>query len=439
MIRIMPPNKPASGAVEPTCRVAMLAAITCLLFLGGCQKPVPQADESKSPESSTPLRPTDAANTTANQSDPVIDPSVATDTKPAVSVQKELTVTAAEGTAEAAFQQILVAFQKGQLDAAYDSLPRSFQSDVDRLLHSFAERMDPELWSAGIELTRKFASVMKTKKSLILNFDAFKRSPQMELIKPHWDAISTGLFDFTQGEFSNLGRLKQVGVKGLLQSASKLLSGIPLPKFGEVTVTTVKSDADSAVILYRESKESEPQEVVFVKVEGKWLPKSIVEGWASTIRDANTRVNEICLRCATLKSDIKQNLDSINESLTKVQQAQTSEELSNAMIPLIFAIRMGVQSTQQALMENPRSGHAVKIMINRGLSDDEQTKLKDAILAMINSDIVDYEMTSTDGKTQCRFTSVPDLPTLAKLLEGQFPDATVRLNADTKAIEVETK
>lgn len=422
-------------------RICAIIVVSCILFSGGCQKPAPQVDDTKkNVETTAPLRPTESSNITA--SDAKSPTETAADTKSEAPAPTELTVTAAEGSAEAAFQQILVAFQNGRFDAIYDELPERFQKDLEHLLDSFADKMDPDIWSSANTLVLDIGYTMKNQKSLILGFEAFKRSPQIELIKPHWDTISSRIVGICLDElknFNQLKRLKKESPRRLLQIASKLLNGIPLPKFGDITVKTVKSDDTSAVLLYRESKESEPQEVVFVKVEGKWLPKSIVDSWQGMIRDTDARIAVFCDRCVTYKTDIQQNLDSIKASLVKIQHAKSSEELSQAMIPMIFTIRLGAQSIQQTFMESPRSGHTVKIEINQLMADDEQTKLKDAVLAVINSDLVDYEIVSTDGKTQYRFTSVPDLAALVKLLESQFPDASVRLNADTKTIKVEMK
>lgn len=417
--------------------VIVLCSLVMLAI--GCQKPAPQVDETKKGDATAAPRTDEASKSAPTDVNPPTDAAAASVVVPTKDVPADLTVTAAEGSAEAAFQQILVSFQRGQLDAAYDVLPNSYQVDVDKVLHAFADQMDPDVWASAFDLIRKFASVMKSKKTLILNFEPFKKSPQMELIKPHWDTFASGLIEFAQGDLADPARLKQSGVKKLLQSASKMLVGVPLPKFGDVTVKTVKSEGDTAVILYRESKASEPQEVVFVKVEDKWLPKSIVDNWSTTMRNANARVSDFANRCTTFKSAIKQNFDSLNDSLVKIQQAQSSEELSQAVIPMMFTIRLGVQSAQQAMMESPSSGQTVQIELNQSLTDDEQTKLKDAILAMVNSDVVDYEMVSTDGKTHCRFKSVPDVSAMVKLLEGHFPGASVRLNTDTNVIKVETK
>lgn len=256
------------------------------------------------------------------------------------------------------------------------------------------------------------------------------------------DAIAAGIHEVATGEVANVEKLQNCDLRRLLGSASRLLAELPLPKFGDVTVTTVNSNANSATLSYREANDVEAKQVEFVKIEGKWLPKSIVSGWSAAIDDIKARISKLPDQIATFKPVVMQHFDSIDDSLTKLQKATTSEEFSVAVQPLSYSILSAVQFARLAMLEasaSSQAGNAVRIEVNRELNDDEQTRLKDAVLANLDGIAIDYEMTSTDGKTRCRFTAIPDPDALVGKLEKHFDGANVRLNSETKTIYVELK
>jgi hypothetical protein len=342
-------------------------------------------------------------------SDPVIKTSATTES-PKVKVEPTSTIalvaTASEGTAEAAFQQTLIAFQDGRLDLAYDFLPPSYQTDVEALLKTFADKMDADLWSDAFSLLNKVANLLQTKKDLILKLDG--------------------------------------DVRELLVSGSRLLSGLPLPKFGDVQVTTVKSDADTATLSYKDSQDPEPKQVEFVRVEGKWLPKSIATDWSGGIDDARARLVELSNRISGWKPEVTKQFETVNGMLDQIQSSKTSEEFQAAVMPLVFTVAFGAQLAQQAILDsegNSRKGNAVNCIINRELTESELTSLRDVVLKSVgdSSSSPDYELIPNDGKTRCRFTPIADPESLVSLMKKHFSGATVLWNGDTKTILVDLK
>lgn len=353
-----------------------------------------------------------------------------------------LVATAEKGTAEATFQQTLIAFQEGRLDAAYDFLPLSYQTDVEKLVREFAEKMDPELWSSGFTTLSKVGTLLKTKKTLILGLDEVKKSPITQSIMPHWDSVAVGIQNVANSEISTVEGLKRADVRKLLSAVSRSLNGLPLPKFGDVKVRTISTEGEAAILTYEESMNGEPHQVEFVKIEGKWLPKSIVQGWQTGIADVQTRLSELPGRIATVKPGMLQQLEIVNGMLDQLLQAKTADEFSAAAGPLMFAVMFSVRQAEQAVMDaeaNPHRGTPVHLVINRELSDDQLTKLKQAVLSSLDDPKIDFEMIANDGKTRCRFTSIPDAEALVSVLQKHFDGANVRLNSGTKTIQIELK
>ena len=407
-------------------RFLNLSLVIVLLFSTGCSqaKPDPVTAETDQPVIKA-AAPVETPKANVEGSTPVA-----------------LIATAGEGTAEATFQRTLIAFQEGRLDAAYDFLPGSYQTDVDKLVQTFADKMDSDVWSGIFRLLNKTAKLLQTKKALILSLDGVKRLPQIEQIKPHWDTIASGLRDVATSEVADLSKLKGADVRQLLVAGSRLLTGIPLPKFGDVTVTTVKSDAESATLSYKESRDAAPQEVEFVRIEGKWLPKSIATGWTSGMEEARARLGELPAQISAWKPEALKQFDSIAGMLDQLQGAKTAEEFNAAVAPLVFTIAFGAQLAQQAMLDSasaPRKGNAVNCVINRELKDAELTALRDRVLASVgdSGSRSDYELIPNDGKTRCRFTPIVDPQALVEVLKQHFEGANVRWDGATKTISVE--
>jgi len=374
----------------------------------------------------------------AEKTEPVVEaPATPANTEPPT-----LVATAAAGTAEATFQQTLIAFQEGRLDAAYDFLPPSYQADVEKVVHDFAGKMDAELWSNGFATLSKVGTLLKSKKPLILGLDQVKKSSVAQAITPHWDAIATAVQDVARSEISTVEGLKRADVHKLLAAVSQSLNGLPLPKFGDVKVHTVSSDSNSAILTYEESKNGESHQVEFVKIEGKWLPKSIVQSWPTGLADAQARLTDLPSRIALVKPGMLQQLEVVNGMLDQLQQAKTADEFNSAAGPLIFALVFGIRQSEQAVLDaaaNPHRGPPVHLVISRELSDEQLTKLKQAVLSSLDDPKVNFEMIANDGKTRCRFTSIPDAEALVSVLQKHFDGANVRLSSGTKTIQIELK
>jgi hypothetical protein len=345
-------------------------------------------------------------------------------------------------TAEQSFQQALTAFQDGRLDRLFDCLPTSYQTDVTDLVHTFAAKMDPELWSKGFGLLNKLAHLLKTKKELILGLEGLKRIPQSDAVKSNWDAMAGGLADVATSELSDLGKLKQIEASRLLESGNRMLSGLPLPKLTDIEVTTIRSEGDTATLFYKEKQNPEPRQVELVRVEGKWLPKTIAESWRGTIDNGKQRLTELPDRLASWKPEVIKQFDTIGGMLDQLQAAKTPQEFNTAMAPLVFMVAFGAQLAQQAVLESEvasRKGHAVYCIINRELKESELTQFRDFVTKILadSGSLPDYELIPNDGKTRCRFTPVVEPESLVHALEKHFEKASVRWDAETKTISVE--
>lgn len=420
-------------------RFVNFSYLAALFIAFGCSQAKPVAPPEATPDATSP------AVSPAKGSDLELKPTPTTDTTSDQGQPGALVATAGQGTAEATFQQTLIAFQDGRLDAAFELLPGSYQTDVQNLVRLFAEKMDTDLWSQVFQLANKTSNVLKAKKELFFSHNGLKRMPQMEAIKPHWDTIVSGLREIATSDVADLLKLKQADLKQLLVSGNRLFGSLPLPKFGDVQVTTVKTDGDSATLSYKESGQSPAKEVEFVRIEGKWLPKSIAESWSSSIAAARNRLSELPQRIAGWKPEAMKHMETISGMLDQVNAAKNSDEFNAALAPLGFTVAFAAQMAQQALQDSESSSrkeHAVSCIINRELKESELTSLKKHVLAALGdaASRTDYELIPNDGKTRCRFTPIADPLILLAAFQNHFgEEAYIRFDTETKTILVDLK
>jgi hypothetical protein len=219
-------------------------------------------------------------------------------------------------TPDAAVRDLMIKLQAGNFRALWDALPASYQADVNKLVQTFGQNMDADVWNAGTRIVGKAVSVLKDKKTFILGYPALQQ-PGVDLsaADKNWDAI-VGLLDaIVQSELTDLDKLKSFDVAVFLDGTGKEISAkmvalaeaveqdfdpeaMPLP--GEfpgaevvqmadvenVEFTTVSMEGDTATIrMAKADGTTEDHEAV--RVEGKWLPKEMVDGWSETMAKAD--------------------------------------------------------------------------------------------------------------------------------------------------------
>lgn len=172
------------------------------------------------------------------------------------------------------------------------------------------------------------------------------------------------------------------------------------------------------------------------------MPKSLADGWATTIDDIKSKLKNLPGIVTSIKPQMMQQLEQMNGSIEKMQEAKTPEEFNLAFFPTMLILRFTPMLIEQAMVEaalKSNKGQAIRVEINRELMDADQTKLKEVVLSALGDPTIEYEIIANDGKTRVRFNPVPDGDTVVIILQKHFADADVRHNSETKTILVELK
>lgn len=418
----------------PLSRIGLATLVT--VWLTGCGGAVPPK-KATDPVESKPL--VDSKPKPKSASEPA-------ETKPAGIPKIEA------DSAAAAVMQTLKALETGNLADAYDFLPPAYQSDVDGLVHQFAERMDPEIWSRLVATSRKTIEVLKTKKDFILALDLFRDRPEAEPYRKSWDSSIQMLGTFANSDLGELPKLKQLSVKSLLPGKSgsslppdaiTLALGANLSRqFVGVTVTPIRSEATEHVVAIRGPRDEKPTEITYVQHQGRWLPKSLVEQWPDGIKADREWLDKLPERLKGIKPQVLDALNQTDEILNQLQAATNREQFEQAAGPAILSLATAwpnLQLLSRQIMIGQNELPRVTISINRELTDSELTKLVSAVLKPLRESGSDYTLLANDGRTVCRLMRVGDVESLQKSLTAHFniPADDVTVDRESSTIKVE--
>jgi len=255
-------------------------------------------------------------------------------------------------TPDAAVRALAANLEAGNLRAVWDALPASYQRDVSDLVHSFAANMDADVWKAGVDLVQKVIRVSKEKKEFLLKQPALAQSPlDPAVAAANWDGLIAVLETIAASELADLPKLKTLDVGAFADGTGKKIAdqvaalakaadekklsltefpgvpvdSMPLAGLGSAKFSTVKIEGDTAVLRVENEGQTEEHEVV--RVEGKWLPKEMVDAWQEKMQAAKDAVTkDMPERLAKDKMQIVLPMQMVQGVLDQLLAAKTQAE-----------------------------------------------------------------------------------------------------------------
>lgn len=326
-----------------------------------------------------------------------------------------------------------------RLDALWNFLPASYQRDLNQLLHEFAKRMDPEIWDRGVVAVRKFARVLKDKQ-------AFQPLPRPDAGQPptDWGQLADVLETLLASDLADLDKLKHADVGKLLaetggqilsqaQAFSKLgprdFFGQNLEQLANLHVTPLESSGDKATVQF-EPRGQEPQTIEFVRVEGKWIPRNLSDGWIEMMGEARARLLPLSPEnLAAMKPTILDLILRADQALDDLLAANTREEFNAAgaradeVLRAISALagppesELGSTSPEEGPELSGPVG-TVTVIIKGQLDDDAQNELRDRLQGLADEGGSPFaDLTADDESTTIQLGPVADLAGFAKKLD----------------------
>ncbi|MDX1970217.1 MAG: hypothetical protein SFV23_23795 [Planctomycetaceae bacterium] len=317
--------------------------------------------------------------------------------------------------------------QAGRLELAYDFLPASFQSDIDQLVRSFAEKMDPEVWDELFSVLEKGIKVLRTKKGLIVEL---MRNPDdadsMRQLSDNWEEMVEALDLVVGSEVSDLDRLKQASSRRFLESTGNPLFAQlqklgsvagpnPLEMLARTRVEVFEEAADVAILRFIVPDREEHEEAKFIRVDGKWIPLSLAEGWTESLAQAQKSVQSLSpTTLAAQKGQVMEGLAIFDAALDQMLDAETANQLQQAALPIMGQVIQAYVALQQRPAAPTGS---VTIIVSGELGGSAQSQLlKDLEPLTDTPSECTYESSAGGGETTIMIRPVADPVAFAEKL-----------------------
>jgi hypothetical protein len=191
----------------------------------------------------------------------------------------------------------------------WQALPPSYQKDINDLTHAFANKMDPEVWSAAFALGLKTAEVLGSQKQYIFGSSLMDAAGEEKAeIEGNWDAAVALMKDFFSSDVANLETLKTINWERFLSTTGAEIAAraatISTEKSDDgdyedaiallrkTTVELVSRDGDHATVKVT-APDEEPEEVSLTQVEGRWVPSDMADEWDEHMAEAREGIEQI--------------------------------------------------------------------------------------------------------------------------------------------------
>ncbi len=249
---------------------------------------------------------------------------------------------------------------KNEPQVLWNALPESYQKDVNELLSDFAAKMDKDIWNKTFELIQKIITILKTKKDLILTGDMVNKAPvDKKQISENWGSFVSILEILVKSELADLEKIRKLNIEkflagtvsDLMKKASELSKlekenkyNKELDKLTRIKTSIIKTGNEETTIKI-EVPDKEPEIVVFIKVDNKWIPKDLADQWKEKISEINKNLSEVSEKITVEeKQKFLGMMKSFDGILDQILAAKTKEDLESIIgqgIGMLFGMFLG--------------------------------------------------------------------------------------------------
>jgi len=233
-------------------------------------------------------------------------------------------------------------------EVLWQALPASYQKDITDLTHTFAEKMDPEIWHAAFRLGNKAVGILRDKKQYILESSLMSASGDRRAeVESNWDAVVAALDSLFSSEISDLDNFERIDWENFLRTnGTEIMNRAHdvsaaagheetdediLAKLEQTTVDLVSRDGDHATVRVSAPGE-EPEDILLTLVEGRWVPTDMAEDWDTNVAEAKQDIAELSKEeMAENKMQVMAFFGMADAVLDQLAAVNSTEEFEQAM------------------------------------------------------------------------------------------------------------
>ena len=241
---------------------------------------------------------------------------------------------------------------KGDANAAWESLPKSYRADINDIAHVIGEKMPANIWDETFTLVGRIGKVLETKKGIFLELmgndlpsnvskadveksisslgKIFSLLAKSDLAKvDSLKKIDLGkVADSTGTEILNLVMANDL-INSLVSDSGKTDAKTLAGAIGKIKATLVSETENTAKIKITDP-EGKVEEVEMVKVEDKWIAKKMAEEFKSGIKEAKEQLEKSLAELPKQQAGIMMGLGMAGGIVTTLENAKSAEDVKKA-------------------------------------------------------------------------------------------------------------
>lgn len=233
---------------------------------------------------------------------------------------------------------------------SWDALPPSYQTDLQNVVRAFGEKVDPQIWSSILSVLGKVEQLATEKQEMIaalpmIQTVAMMKGVDAELIVGPATQLVAIVFDPERLSKQNLQQIDiGAAVTELndelaepsyrLRAALSKVAGVDESEVQNELEYTVEQTAADQGTLTITNPDGTTKSEAMVKVEGKWMPQSLVDGWKARIATANEAIGKLGTSEDPMKPAVEQ-LAPLSQFLDDLLAAETQTEFNGIVQALM--------------------------------------------------------------------------------------------------------
>lgn len=333
--------------------VAVLAGFIGLMMSGG--DPVPEvAKSSPSTASSTPVstpEPADAGSDVApppGMEDSAVNEFLGMDGASSPPVEPMPPVEIPD-TPDGTVTAVMSAMADGNPRGPWDALPSSYQSEINSLIHEYAEVVDPIMWDKGFSVANRVANVLADKQEFIFGNQRvamqMATNRQANEIKAAYPKVVGLLTTLLGSDIASREKLKTLDVGEFLGTTGAQLFGnvaalaalsptnsfaTDLDSLREVSAKVLSTEGDTVELEI--SAPGQTNQVEKMKqVEGRWIPVQMADEWEEGIKKARAGLEQMKAEKQAVGMQAQMMLGMVEGVLAQFENANNQQDFDMAL------------------------------------------------------------------------------------------------------------
>lgn len=229
---------------------------------------------------------------------------------------------------------------KGQIVSLWDSIPASYQTDIEGLAHDFGAKVDTEIYNESIKTLTSISSMLKNKKEIIIeiineNTPAEKKE-EIAKATENYDSFVDLINAIVSSKIKDTEGLKTLNVQEFLGEIQPQVAKVAEAGFAiavkeeknawmnDPKCELISKTDDTAEV--KDPASTDGKTIKLSRVEDRWVPTEMVTDWSKNIEEAKKGIASMEAMEPMQKQMALGIMRALQASAKKLEDSATKEE-----------------------------------------------------------------------------------------------------------------